>query len=181
MENSTSAPSSGSVEHSDLASSTIAPAPSGNTMLQLASTVLASSATPGLRPGPKSKPVALRSMTSFAPPRRRLQQSHTREFKIGVLAWWTHAQVPPPNSPSGKLCSPTVKDVSLRYQVPISTLPDWRRNESHILMPKKILRVPVPRKAEHYGWKWKCFSIKHIGAEERKKRLFRKDGFEGSL
>lgn len=112
------------------------PAPRSSSQFQPSDQIQHSRVGP-VRPGPKSKAVAQRSPISFAPPRKRLQHSHTREFKIRVLSWWTHGQVPSAHSPTGKPQSPTIKDVSLRYQIPISTLPSWRENELSIVNSKK--------------------------------------------
>ena len=105
------------------------------------------------RPGIQAKGIAERPPTcgSYGQPRRQIQRSYTREFKLMVLSWWAHAQVP--DSTKSQVCDETVKDpplrtpllreVSERYLVPITTLHDWKCRESQIVAGKRGERRSV--------------------------------------
>jgi len=128
------------------------------------------------RPGPKSKPVAHRRSQSFLSPCKRLQQSHTQEFKLSVLSWWQHGKISSTNSPTSALQPPSARDVSQCYKVSISTLRGWKHNESLILNSKKYASSYVGiqktasegRKAKWPRMEETLYAAYRIRREERK-------------
>ena len=87
------------------------------------------------RPGKVAKKVIGRTLRDFENPRKRVERSYSREFKIAVLSWWFNAQVPHGvNEPkSGLLRSPLLREVSERCLVPITTLHNWRIKQNEII------------------------------------------------
>jgi len=47
------------------------------------------------KPGPQAKPIVEWIGADFARVRKRIQCTYSREFKIEVLGWWLHYQIPP--------------------------------------------------------------------------------------
>ena len=91
------------------------------------------------RPGRKAKPIVERTGGDFAGVRKHMQRSYSREFKIEVLRWWIHHQIPQGEEERepGVLRAPLLKEVSERYLVPVTTLHNWRASQDHIVSGRK--------------------------------------------
>jgi len=94
------------------------------------------------KPGRKAKPIMERTGCDFAGVRKRTQHSYSREFKIEVLRWWLHHQIPQgaDEREPGVLRAPFLKEVSERYLVPITTLHNWRGCQDEIVSRRKGVR-----------------------------------------
>ena len=91
------------------------------------------------KPGPKAKPIADRTGADFAGVRRRIQRTYSHEFKIEVLCWLLHHQIPQGEAERepGVLRAPLLKEVSERYLVPVTTLHNWRASQDQIVSGRK--------------------------------------------
>ena len=100
------------------------------------------------RSGSVSKTIGERFPTNseFSKPRERAQKSYTRRFKLMVLTWWTHHQVPQGETePSpGSMHTPFIREVSKRCLVPITTLHDWRKTKDRIIRSARDSRSAQP-------------------------------------
>jgi len=100
------------------------------------------------RSGRVSKTIGERFPTNseFSKPRERAQKNYTRRFKLMVLTWWTHHQVPQGETePSpGSMRTPFIREVSKRYLVPITTLHDWRKTKDRIIGSARDSRRAQP-------------------------------------
>ena len=100
------------------------------------------------KPGTPPKQIHEGSVTTraFGQERHRQQRSYPREFKIIVLHWWYNQRVPQGinESQPGTFRAPLMKEVASRYQVPITTLHNWRVNEGKIVASRKGQRKAPP-------------------------------------
>ena len=102
----------------------------------------------GRKPGTAPKQIHESAVTTRASSqeRHRQQRSYPREFNIMVLKWWYNHRVPQGinESQPGTLRAPLLKEVASRYQVPITTLHNWRVNEEKIVASRKGQRKAPP-------------------------------------
>ena len=111
----------------------------------------------GRKPGTPPKQIHESAVTTqaFGQEHNRQQRSYSREFKIMVLKWWYNHRVPQGinESQPGTLRAPLLKEVaSRRYQVPITTLHNWRVNEEKIVASRKGQRKVSPNKHSLCHW-----------------------------
>lgn len=90
---------------------------------------LGASAKSKQRPGPKRLSIAKRPL-SFPPPVACTQRSYSVKYKLRVLSYLQHAEIP--YGPT-KTRKPTLKETSVHYKIPIANISRWKHEEPKLL------------------------------------------------
>ena len=135
----------------------------------------------GKKPGTPPKQIHEGAVITqaFGQERYRQQRSYSRELKIMGLKWWYNYRVLQGinESQPGTLRAPLLQEVASRYEVPITTLHNWRVNEEKIVTSRKAREKRLQINT-HFatGQSWSKPAIKNIGREGIKAKRFKEVG-----